>query len=144
MLVSIVCIAGACNPTPEVKPAASPSPAATSSPVATPVSSPGVSPSPGATVTAGRVEALVGRWTGADGKYVNITKKGDKYSVEMSDTAGPKTYDGTAKGELIEFVRNGKTETIKAVSGTETGVKGLEKETDCVVITKGTEGFCKK
>ena len=87
---------------------------------------------------------MVGRWSGADGKYVNITRKGDKYSIELSDTAGPKTYDGTAKGDVIEFTRNGKTETIKAASGAETGIKGFEKENNCVMITKGSEGYCKK
>ncbi|MEO8648479.1 MAG: hypothetical protein ABI539_04870, partial [Acidobacteriota bacterium] len=34
-------------------------------------------------------------------------------------------------------------QTIKASNGAETGMKGFEKETNCVVVTKGTEGFCK-
>jgi hypothetical protein len=143
-LAAVLVTASGCNPTTETKPATSPSPAATSSPVATPIPSPAASPSPGATVAAGKVEAMVGRWTGADGKYVNITKKGDKYSIEVPDAAGPKTYDGTAKGEVIEFTRNGKTETLKAASGSETGIKRFEKETNCVVITKGSEAYCKK
>jgi hypothetical protein len=45
---------------------------------------------------------------------------------------------------VIEFVRNGKTETVKTATGAETGMKGFEKETNCVVVTKGSEGFCRK
>ena len=45
---------------------------------------------------------------------------------------------------MIEFIRNGKTETVKTATGAETGMKGFEKETTCVVVTKGSEGFCRK
>ena len=38
----------------------------------------------------------------------------------------------------------GKTETLKASTGVDTGMKGYEKETNCVVVTKGSEGYCKK
>ena len=139
-LMAMLLVASACNPAPETKPAPSPSPAATSSPSAAPVAS--ASPSPGTNVT--KADALVGKWTGSDGKTLNVMKKGEKYSVEIADTAGPKTYDGTVKGDVIEFTRNGKTETLKAGSGVDTGIKGLEKETNCVVITKGSEAYCKK
>lgn len=86
----------------------------------------------------------MGRWPGKEGTYLNITKKGDKYSIEIANLDGPKTYEGTAKGDTIEFTRNGKTETIKAATGAETGMKDFEKESNCVVVNKGTEGFCKK
>ena len=45
---------------------------------------------------------------------------------------------------MIEFTRKGKTESVKTATGAETGMKGFEKETNCVVVTKGSEGFCKK
>ena len=130
--------------TPEVKSPASPSPAPIAS--ASPATSPSTSPtgSPAATGDKGKADTLVGRWPGVEGTYINIAKKGDKYSIEIANTDGPKTYEGTAKGDAIEFTRNGKTETIKAASGTETGMKGFEKETNCVVVTKGSEGFCRK
>ena len=132
----------ACDPKPDVTPptAASPSPATTASPVASPVASP--ASSPGGNVA--KVDALVGRWTGAEGTYLNVSKKGERYSIELANLDGPKTFEGTAKGDAIEFVRNGKTETVKAASGADTGMKGFEKETNCVVVTKGSEGFCKK
>ena len=140
-VVAAVAIA-ACNNTPEVKPPASPSPApaASASPISSPVSSPTGSPVAGAS----KVEALVGRWPGVEGTYLDVAKKADKYTVEVKNLDGAKTFEGTAKGDTIEFTRNGKTETIKAASGVETGMKGFEKETNCVVITKGSEGFCKK
>lgn len=124
----------------DVKPPASPTPAVTASPAASPSSSPSASPA----ANAAKVDALVGRWPGVEGAYLNISKKGDKYSIEIANLDGPKTFEGTAKGDMIEFTRNGKTETIKAATGAETGMKGFEKETNCVVVTKGTEGFCKK
>ncbi len=126
----------ACTNTPEpVKPPASPSPAAPASPPASPVAS--VNP-------ASKADALVGRWPGVEGTYLNIVKKGDKYSIEIANLDGPKTFEGTAKGDAIEFTRDGKTETVKAASGADTGMKGFEKDTNCVVVTKGKEGFCKK
>ena len=134
----------ACTSTPtDTKPPASPSPSApinAPSPAASPATSPTGSPAAGSA----KVEALVGRWAGPEATYLNVAKKGDKYSIEIADLNGPKTFEGTAKGDVIEFTRNGKTETVKAASGAETGMKGFEKETNCVVVTKGSEGFCKK
>jgi hypothetical protein len=45
---------------------------------------------------------------------------------------------------VIEFARNGKTETIKSATAEETGMKWLKGEKNCVVITKGSEGYCKQ
>ena len=141
IVLATALIVTGCDPSTGVKTPVSPSPA----PTAMPSSSPVVSPSPATGVNvAGKADSLVGRWPGAEGTYLNITKKGEKYVVEIANLDGPKTFDGTAKGDVIEFTRNGKTETIKAGSGAETGMKGFEKETNCVVVTKGSEGFCKK
>lgn len=132
----------ACEPKNEVKPPATPAPVSTASPAASPVASPTGSP---AATGNGKVESLVGHWTGGDAaSSLNITKKGDKFSIEITGADGMKSFDGTAKGDTIEFTRNGKTETLKAATGSETGVKALEKETNCVVITKGKEAFCRK
>ncbi len=142
VLAAIVATVAACDPNkPEVKPAASPSPAASVSPAASPAMSPSGSPAAAGT---SKVDALVGRWTGPEGTYLNVSKSGEKYSIEIKNLDAAKTFEGTAKGDTIEFTRNGKTETIKAATGGETGMKGFEKETNCVVVTKGSEGFCKK
>jgi hypothetical protein len=112
-----------------------------SSPAASPASSPPASPG---AADSKKADALVGRWTGPEGTYLDVSKNGDKFKVELKNLDGSKTYDGTAKDGVIEFVRNGKTETVKTATGVETGMKGFEKETNCVVVTKGSEGFCRK
>src|SRR5688572_17256088 len=143
LLASTLAVASACNNSPEIKPAAAPSPAAPSPAAST---SPAASPtaSPATIATAGKAEMLVGRWPGVEGTYLDVSKKGDKFSIEIKDLDKAETYEGTAKGDLIEFSRKGKIETIRTASGAETGMKGFEKETNCVVVTKGKEGFCKK
>ena len=144
LLTATLAVASACNNTPEVKPSATPaaSPVASVSPAASPASSPAATPATGA--TAGKADTLVGRWSGPEGAYLDISKKADKFSIEIKDLDKSETYEGTAKGDVIEFTRKGKTETIKTASGADTGMKGFEKENNCVVVTKGKEGFCKK
>ena len=142
LAVGGIAIAACTNTTPDPKPPASPAPA--TSPANSPAASPATSPTGSPAGTASKLDGLVGRWNGAEGTYLNIAKKGDKYSIEIANLDGPKTFEGTAKGDIIEFIRNGKTETIKPATGSETGMKGFEKETNCVVVTKGSEGFCKK
>jgi hypothetical protein len=142
LLVSTVAGLAACDPATTNKPStpvqqASPitSPSQTASPVSSPVSD-GKS-------TVGKVDALVGQWPGADGASLTIEKKADKYEIELKAKDGSKKYEGTAKGDVIEFSRNGKTETIKPATAEETGMKWLKGEKNCVVITKGSEGYCK-
>ena len=118
-------------------------PAVQSSPGISPVTSPNASPAADAKPSA-KVESMVGKWNGPEGTYLNITKKGTGFEVEVKDLDAAKKYDGTAKGDTIEFTRNGKTETVRTATGVETGMKWLEKETNCLVITKGSEGFCKR
>lgn len=96
-------------------------------------------------------EDIAGNWTGVEGTYLNVTRKkdvedkdGDKFSIEIKDLDKTETFEGTAKGDVIEFTRNGKTETIKHATGEETGMKYLLEEKNCVVITKGSEGYCRK
>jgi hypothetical protein len=130
---------GACDSTTPVQPPASPSPSSSATPAVSPTSS------PAGVATGSKADSLVGKWAGPEGTSLNVTKKnGDKYSVEVTNLDGTKTYEGAAKGDIIEFTRNGKAETIKSATGAETGMKGFEKEANCVVITKGSEGFCKR
>lgn len=137
LFIAAVGALGACSGTPEVKPVPNTAP----SPDVSPTSSPSASPS-GSPVAA--VDTLVGRWPGVEGTYLNVTKKGDKYSVEVKNLDKAETFEGTAKGDTIEFTRSGITETIKAATAEETGMKWLAGEKNCVVITKGSEGFCRK
>lgn len=122
------------------------SPVPTSSPVA--VNSPTV-----ANPDEAALQQLVGKWGGPEGTYISIAdKKGAdgknqaprKFDIEIKNLDKAEKFEGTAKGSTIEFTRKGKTETVKSATGAETGMKGYEKETGCVVVTKGSEGFCKK
>jgi hypothetical protein len=132
--------AGACTDTTNPAPNKPATPTPTASPTATPVAGPTGSPVAGAKTA----DSLVGKWNGPEGTYLNVTKKGEKFEIEVKNLDGSKTYEGTAKGEVIEFTRNGKTETVKHATGEETGMKDMLKETNCVVITKGSEGFCQQ
>ena len=143
LFVAAVGVLGACTSTPEVKPVpnVAPSPAA---PAASPAVSPSVDPKAPAAAPSAKVTALEGKWPGVEGTYLNVTKKGDKYSVEIKNLDKAETFEGIAKGDTIEFKRKDKMETIKAATGEETGMKWLAGEKNCVVITKGSEGYCRK
>ncbi|MEO5860729.1 MAG: hypothetical protein ABIR33_17490 [Pyrinomonadaceae bacterium] len=137
---------GACGGPPETPkaPNLASTPAATQSPATSPeVANPGEA----------AVQKLGGKWDGPEGTYLMVTEKMGadgkqqlprKFEVEIKDLDKAEKFEGTAKNGVIEFIRKGKTETVKAATGVETGMKYLEKETNCVVVTKGSEGFCKK
>lgn len=142
-LVSAVAILGACTTQPEVKPGtnvpvASPMTSPSGSPVASPTGSPAGDNKP-----VSKADSLVGQWPGVEGTSLKIEKKGDKYEIEIKNLDGSKKFEGTAKGDVIEFTRNGKTETVKTATAEETGMKWLKGERTCVVITKGSEGYCR-
>ena len=141
LVVSAVVALGACQPAEPVKPATpvnSATPITSPSQTASPISSPAAD-----NKTLGRADTLVGTWPGVEGTSLKVEKKGEKYEIEIKNLDGSKKYEGTAKGDVIEFSRNGKTETIKAATAEETGMKWLKGEKNCVVITKGSEGYCK-
>lgn len=142
LFVAAIGVLGACTNTPEVKPVpnVAPSPAV---PVASPAVSPSVDPKAPAAPSA-KVTALEGKWPGIEGSYLNVTRKGDKYSVEIKNGDKTETFEGVAKGDTIEFKRKDKLETIKVATAEETGMKWLAGEKNCVVITKGSEGYCRK
>jgi hypothetical protein len=131
---------GACQTTEPVKPG---TPVNQASPITSPSQAPTGSPAAD-NKTVGKADTLVGKWPGVEGTYLEVEKKGDKYEIEIKNLDGSKKYEGTAKGDVIEFSRNGKTETIKAATAEETGMKWLKGEKNCVVITKGSEGYCKQ
>ena len=141
---------GACEPKTDVKPGpnATSSPSGTSSPSTQPPASPTV-----ANPDEAAVQKLMGKWDGPEGTFISVTeKKGAdgkqqlprKFDIEIKNLDKTEKFEGTAKAGMIEFIRNGKTETVKTATGAETGMKGFEKETTCVVVTKGSEGFCRK
>lgn len=148
---TIAAFLAACQPEP-IKPApnTAPSPAvpaspAPSSPAAVPSVSPGASVDPKAPVATSKISTLEGTWPGVEGTSLTVTKNGEKYKVELKGLDKKvETFEGTAKGDTIEFKRKDKVETIKVATAEETGMKWLQGEKNCVVITKGSEGYCKK
>ena len=116
--------------------AAVPSPSAASNPSATPTTAPAAANDP--------ADKWLGRWAGVEGTHLNLSKKGDRYVVTIANLDGPKTYEGVAAGDHIEFQRDGKTESIRAASGKETGMKWLAGEKNCLVVKFASEGFCRK
>src|SRR5262249_32648317 len=84
----------------------------------------------------------LGKWIGPEDTYLMLSKKDDKYQVEIHSLDGPATYEGASAGGRIEFQRNGKTESIHAGNGEDTGMKWLLDKKNCLIIKTG-EGFCR-
>ncbi len=103
------------------------------------------SPSPTAAppVANNVTDQWLGKWIGPEGTYLVLAKNGAKYVVEIHSLDGPDTYEGTSAGDRIEFQRNGKTESIDAGGGQETGMKWLLDKRNCLIIKTG-EGFCRE
>jgi hypothetical protein len=84
----------------------------------------------------------LGKWNGPEGTSLLLEGGRGKYQITIQDLDGPRTYQGTAVGAQIQFDRNGETESIRATSGTETGMKWLSDKSDCLTIRPG-EGYCR-
>jgi hypothetical protein len=86
----------------------------------------------------------LGRWQGAEGTSLVISKRDDSYDIEIANLDGAKTYKGLAVDDHIDFKRGDKVESIRAGTGKDTKMKWLENEKNCLVITAGSEAFCRK
>ncbi len=84
----------------------------------------------------------LGKWIGPEGTYLELSKSGNHYTVMMQSLDGPSTYEGISAPHGIVFQRNGKTETIHAGNGQDTGMKWLLDKKNCLVVHTG-EGFCR-
>ena len=87
-------------------------------------------------------DAWLGKWIGPEGTFLTLSRNNEKYVVKIQSLDGPATYQGDAAGESIQFVRQGRTESIHAGSGRETGMKWLLDKKNCLIIQTG-EGFCR-
>jgi len=90
----------------------------------------------------GPMDAWLGQWHGPEGTFLSISKLGAGYGVTIQSLDGPSKYVGRAVQNHIEFVRNGKTESIRATDGQATGMKWLADKKTCLTINVG-EGFCR-
>lgn len=84
----------------------------------------------------------LGKWIGPEGTYLDLSKSGNHYIVMIQSLDGPNTYEGIAAPHGIVFQRNGKTETIHAGNGQDTGMKWLLEKKNCLLVQTG-EGFCR-
>lgn len=90
-------------------------------------------------------DGLVGRWNGVEGMYLVVTNAAvpGHYMLEMQwDLDHKGRFAGAARGNTIEFDRNGVLETLRAVDGDATGLKYLAGKKRCVMVKTG-EGYCR-
>ena len=89
-------------------------------------------------------DAWIGRWTGVEGLALTIAPERGPglYALTVSLLDGTNRYRGHAHGDVIRFMRNGVEETIRHVTGDETGLKWLAGKDNCLMIKSG-EGFCR-
>ena len=97
-------------------------------------------PSPVPSTAPRKIDEWIGRWNGPEGTYLEISKSGDAYEIQIKDLDKVQTYRGTSDG--ISFERNGKAETIRSGNGERTGMKWLLDKKNCLVIRFG-EGYCR-
>ena len=90
-------------------------------------------------------DAWAGKWIGVEGLMLDIQPSGEHghYVVSVTLLDGTNSYDGTAEGDMIRFIRNGRPESIRAATGDETGLKWLAGKQNCLMIQQG-EGFCRE
>lgn len=86
---------------------------------------------------------LVGRYAGKEEKYLDISKRGDKYYVVIKYLGGIDYFDGFPKGKNIEITRNGKKMMLQTVGPALTGLKWEGNVKECIVFEKGSEAFCR-
>jgi len=84
----------------------------------------------------------LGQWNGPEGTFLRLEGGEGRYQVIIQDLDGPKTFEGRATEDRIQFERNGATESIRATNGAETGMKWLADKSNCLTIRAG-EGFCR-
>lgn len=90
-----------------------------------------------------RADRWLGEWKGPEGTFLRLERKGAAYAVTLANLDGPRTFEAAAAGDTVTFARDGKTETVRATDGPGTGMKWLADREDCLVVTVGSEGFCR-
>jgi hypothetical protein len=104
--------------------------------------SPSSSPNPASSAASNLADQWLGKWIGPEGTFLVLAKNSNQYVVEIHSLDGAATYEGTVVGDRIEFQRGGKSESIHAGNGQDTGMKWLLDKKNCLIIRTG-EGFCR-
>jgi hypothetical protein len=97
---------------------------------------------PPAAIEGSATDAWLGRWTGPEGTYLQISGAGGHYELTIADLDGPRSFRGQAQEDGIVFERNGVREVVRATDGVGTGMKWLVDQSNCLVIAP-SEGFCR-
>jgi len=84
----------------------------------------------------------VGEWRGPEGTSLRIAKQEVGYEVVVTNLDGPRSFHGVAAEDVLQFERDGATETLHAGDGAATGMKWLAGKKDCLVVKPG-EGYCR-
>ena len=95
-----------------------------------------------ARTAAGAALPWTGKWLGPEGTFLEIADADGKTRITIRNLDGPRTFDGVRRGGRIAFERDGVSETIRAGSGADTGMKWLADKSDCLVVKPG-EGYCR-
>ena len=84
----------------------------------------------------------LGKWNGPEGTFLELVGGNGKYKVTIQNLDGPRTFEGNAVGDQIEFERNGMKESVLATNGAATGMKWLSEKANCLTVRAG-EGYCR-
>ncbi len=92
-------------------------------------------------------DAWLGRWTGPEGLFLDIMPVPDapgQYRLTMQDRLDRKAdYPGQVRGDGIAFTRDGRGFVIRRGDGEDTGFTDLAGKHDCLIVAKGSEGYCR-
>lgn len=88
--------------------------------------------------------AYVGRWTGVEGTYLDVSARpGGGVVLEMQwDLDNKGDYEGTVTPEGIRFLRGGVEHVARRTTGDATELKYLAGKQDCLTVKPG-EGYCR-
>ena len=84
----------------------------------------------------------LGKWSGPEGTFLQIVRSNGKYEVIIQNLDGPRTFQGQAAGDHVEFERDNVKESLRATNGAETGMKWLSEKSNCLTVRAG-EGYCR-
>jgi hypothetical protein len=102
-------------------------------------------PDTAATANVAADGALIGRWIGVEGMFLDVAAAGPpgRYALTMQwDLDHRGRFEGTARGDTIVFTRDGIEETLRPTDGAATGLKYLAEKTRCLTVKAG-EGYCR-
>lgn len=92
-----------------------------------------------------RWDHLAGHYVGPEGLYLDVKAfPDDQFRLTgQYDLDNRGSWEGRADEHGIRFTRNGEEHTLRPTTGPGTGMKWLAEKKDCVVVTEGSEAYCR-